>query len=167
MLSVIALSAIELCFNFIPSRKATQITTAHVVKALFESVWLYLLPEANSVIVTVIAMDFCCSRYIDLQHDNRQQSNPGKENGRTTTRLSTSFPVSILAPPQVFLLSTGFGLGAVQGGKMAGLRFRAENAHRLPNDTTGWYFYHKAKNYQAMYGGVKEGLKMEPEALVA
>ena len=43
---------------------------------------------------------------------------------------------------------------------MAGLRFRAENAHRLPNDTTGWYFYHKAKNYQAMYGGVKEGLKM-------
>ena len=43
---------------------------------------------------------------------------------------------------------------------MAGLRFRAENAHRLPNSTTGWYLYHKSKNYQATYGGVKEGSKM-------
>ena len=43
---------------------------------------------------------------------------------------------------------------------MAGLRFRAENAHRLPDTTTGWYLYHKSKNYQASHGGLKEGLKM-------
>ena len=43
---------------------------------------------------------------------------------------------------------------------MAGLRFRAENAHRLPGNTAGWYLYHKSKNYQATYGGAKEGMKM-------
>jgi hypothetical protein len=43
---------------------------------------------------------------------------------------------------------------------MAGLRFRAENSHRLPHDTTGWYLYHKSKNYHIMFGGVKEGIKM-------
>jgi len=55
---------------------------------------------------------------------------------------------------------TGFVLGAANGGQMAGLRFRAENAHRLPTSTVGWYLYHKSKNYNAMLGGVKEGLKM-------
>ena len=68
-----------------------------------------------------------------------------------SSRLRLSFGVSFL---------TGFGLGAVHGGKMAGLRFRAENAHRLPDTTAGWYLYHKSKNYQATYGGVKEGIRM-------
>jgi hypothetical protein len=40
------------------------------------------------------------------------------------------------------------------------LRFRAENAHRLPKTSTGWYLYHKSKNYHMALGGVKEGLKM-------
>ena len=54
----------------------------------------------------------------------------------------------------------GFGLGATYGGNMAGLRFRAENAHRLPTSQVGWYLYHKSKNYHVMAGGVKEGLRM-------
>lgn len=54
----------------------------------------------------------------------------------------------------------GFALGATQGGLVAGLRFRAENAHRLPETTTGWYFYHRSKNYNAMFGGIKEGLRL-------
>lgn len=43
---------------------------------------------------------------------------------------------------------------------MAGLRFRAENAHRLPTSEVGWFLYHKSKNYNAMLGGVREGLRM-------
>lgn len=54
----------------------------------------------------------------------------------------------------------GFTLGAAHGSIEAGYRFRAENAHRLPRSQTGWYLYHKSKNYNAMYGGAIEGLKM-------
>lgn len=43
---------------------------------------------------------------------------------------------------------------------MSGLRFRAENAHRLPSSQVGWYLYHKSKNYHVLLGGVKEGVKM-------
>lgn len=54
----------------------------------------------------------------------------------------------------------GFSLGATQGGQMAQLRFRAEHAHKMPDSTTGWYLYHKTKNYHAMQGGIREGLRM-------
>ncbi|KAK4187931.1 FAD-linked oxidoreductase-like protein [Podospora australis] len=64
--------------------------------------------------------------------------------------------------PMASLLSfgTGFLLGAGHGSRTAGLQFRAEHAHKLPTTTTGWYLYHKSKNYRAARGGVKEGLKM-------
>jgi hypothetical protein len=52
------------------------------------------------------------------------------------------------------------GLGVSHGAQEAGLRFRAENAHRLPTSPTGWYLYHKSKNYKMAFGGVKEGIKM-------
>lgn len=54
----------------------------------------------------------------------------------------------------------GFGLGAMQGGQMSQLRFRAEHAHKMPDTTAGWYFYHKSKNYHAMQGGLIEGMRM-------
>jgi hypothetical protein len=54
----------------------------------------------------------------------------------------------------------GFTLGTAQGGKMAGLQFRAEHAHKLPTSTTGWFLYHKSKNYQIAYGGLREGFRM-------
>ncbi|PHH66220.1 hypothetical protein CDD81_7813 [Ophiocordyceps australis] len=54
----------------------------------------------------------------------------------------------------------GFTLGAIQGGQTAQLRFRAEHAHKMPDSTTGWYLYHKSKNYHAMHGGIREGLRM-------
>ena len=60
----------------------------------------------------------------------------------------------------LFGSSIGAVLGASHGGRREGLRFRAENAHRLPTSQKGWYFYHKSKNYAAMLGGVKEGLRM-------
>ena len=60
----------------------------------------------------------------------------------------------------IFGSGIGFILGASHGAKREGLRFRAENAHRLPTSQKGWYFYHKSKNYAAMLGGVKEGARM-------
>lgn len=69
---------------------------------------------------------------------------------------------AILRLPMASALSffAGFTLGTAQGGKMAGLRFRAEHAHKLPTTTTGWFLYHKSKNYHIAYGGIREGLKM-------
>ncbi|KAM0126761.1 hypothetical protein ACHAP3_009130 [Botrytis cinerea] len=54
----------------------------------------------------------------------------------------------------------GMALGISHGSQAASLRFRAENAHRLPTSPTGWYLYHKSKNYNTGLGGVKEGLRM-------
>ncbi len=54
----------------------------------------------------------------------------------------------------------GMALGLSHGSQTTGLRFRAENAHRLPSTPTGWYLYHKSKNYHMAWGGVKEGFKM-------
>jgi len=54
----------------------------------------------------------------------------------------------------------GLALGYVHGSKKAGLLFRAENAHRFPTTSTGWFQYHKTKNYISIVGGVKDGLKM-------
>lgn len=72
-----------------------------------------------------------------------------------------SLPTAIRIPVATTLsFMTGLVLGATQGSKMAGLRFRAEHAHKLPTSTTGWYLYHKSKNYQMMFGGIKEGVKM-------
>jgi hypothetical protein len=55
---------------------------------------------------------------------------------------------------------TGLCLGLAHGSTETGLRFRAENAHRLPDTQTGWYLYHKSKNYHVILGGLKEGIKM-------
>lgn len=56
--------------------------------------------------------------------------------------------------------STGLALGYYHGSKKAGLVFRAENAHRFPTTSTGWFQYHKTKNYIGVVGGVKDGMKM-------
>src|SRR5271168_3181938 len=78
---------------------------------------------------------------------------------RIDSRFSLPFGMRLpLATSLSFLV--GMGLGVSHGSQVAGLRFRAENAHRLPSTPTGWYLYHKSKNYHMAYGGVKEGLKM-------
>ncbi|KAF9872579.1 hypothetical protein CkaCkLH20_10076 [Colletotrichum karsti] len=73
--------------------------------------------------------------------------------------------LSIPTPARIPLAGlTGFGigmaLGIAQGGQTAQLRFRAEHAHKMPTTTTGWYLYHKSKNYHTMYGSLREGLRM-------
>ena len=74
-------------------------------------------------------------------------------------RLSLPFHIRLPIASSVSFL-TGMALGLSHGSQSAGLRFRAENAHRLPQTPTGWYLYHKSKNYHMMLGGVKEGFKM-------
>lgn len=76
--------------------------------------------------------------------------------------------LSMMAPTRIMLASlasfgVGSALGMAQGSKMAGLRFRAEHAHRLPTTPTGWFMYHKSKNYIMARGAIKEGLKMGPK----
>lgn len=77
----------------------------------------------------------------------------------TDERLSLPFPVRLPLGVSIAAV-TGFTLGAVHGSSELGYRFRAENAHRLPTTQTGWYLYHKSKNYHMMLGGFKEGRKM-------
>jgi hypothetical protein len=74
-------------------------------------------------------------------------------------RFSLPFYIRIpFATSLSFLI--GLSLGISHGSAVSGLRFRAENAHRLPTTPTGWYLYHKSKNYHRAFGGVKEGFKM-------
>lgn len=77
-------------------------------------------------------------------------------------RLAIPFKFRFPAATAIALF-TGASLGISHGGKTAGMRFRAENAHRFPTTPSGWYLYHKSKNYHMMLGGLKEGLKMGPK----
>ena len=77
-------------------------------------------------------------------------------------RLSLSTPLR-LTYSVLGGFATGLFLGLSHGSQTAGLRFRAENAHRLPTTQKGWYFYHKSKNYHVMLGGFTEGLKLAPK----
>lgn len=56
--------------------------------------------------------------------------------------------------------SVGMAMGSSYGSKKAAYRFRAENAHRFPTTSPAWFQYHKSKNYVAIVGGVKEGMRM-------
>ena len=66
---------------------------------------------------------------------------------------------------QRLLISTfsAFACGTVLGytttSRLAALRFRAENAHRLPISQPGWYLYHKSKNYYKLAKGIPAGLR--------
>ena len=74
-------------------------------------------------------------------------------------RLSIPFYIRLPAAT-TGAFATGLALGLSHGSKIAGLRFRAENSHRFPTTSAGWYLYHKSKNYHMMLGGIKEGMKM-------
>ncbi|KAF9395221.1 hypothetical protein BGX21_010022 [Mortierella sp. AD011] len=51
----------------------------------------------------------------------------------------------------------GFILGGVIGSRQSGMQYLAENAHRLPKNMEGWYFYHKRKNYRMAWGALRKG----------
>ncbi|KAF2119761.1 hypothetical protein BDV96DRAFT_473991, partial [Lophiotrema nucula] len=76
----------------------------------------------------------------------------------TRERLAMSVDRRMLAG-SLFSFFGGFILGSSHTGRMASLRFRAENAHRLPYTNPGWYLYHKSKNYYKMNAGIQAGVK--------
>ena len=89
----------------------------------------------------------------------RTSSSPSSSKPFYENRLSIPFFIRLpTATAGAFI--TGMALGLSHGSKTAGLRFRAENSHRFPTTSAGWYLYHKSKNYHAMLGGIKEGMKM-------
>lgn len=53
----------------------------------------------------------------------------------------------------------GSMLGYLNTSRLASLRFRAENAHRLPISQPGWYLYHKSKNYYKLKYGITAGFR--------
>lgn len=91
----------------------------------------------------------------------REEWTPTREEYAQTWKESRlSIPPFIRIPAAaVAAFGIGMCLGLAHGSKMAGLRYRAEHAHRLPTTTTGWYLYHKSKNYHLALGGLKEGMK--------
>ena len=75
------------------------------------------------------------------------------------SRLSLPFVLRFLTAFAVSFTS-GAILGLAHGSRTSGLRFRAENSHRFPTTPTGWYLYHKSKNYHIALGGLKEGFRL-------
>ena len=94
-----------------------------------------------------------------LQADYSAEAIPPLTDPTVSQRLSIR-PIVRIPAATLTGFFTGLMLGASHGGKTAALRFRAENAHRLPVSTKGWYLYHKSKNYHMALNGIKEGLKM-------
>lgn len=102
-------------------------------------------------------------RITEVTHNNQALGRPAltREDYDEMCRNSRlSMPSFIRIPgAAVAGFSIGMSLGLSMGSKMAGLRFRAEHAHKLPTTTAGWYLYHKSKNYHLAFGGLKEGLR--------
>lgn len=98
---------------------------------------------------------------IDVQEKQRLQQlyEERRVEGRMDSRMS--LPYGERLPLAMFIaFAAGLGLGLPHGSQAAGLRFRAEHAHKLPTTKNGWFLYHKSKNYNMGLSGVRDGLKM-------
>lgn len=78
---------------------------------------------------------------------------------RDNSRLDMA-PESRIVLASLASFGVGAALGLSQGSTMSGLRFRAEHAHKLPTTPTGWFMYHKSKNYNMARDGLREGVRM-------
>jgi hypothetical protein len=72
--------------------------------------------------------------------------------------IFVNVPTRLLALPAAAGV-LGLLIGFSRGGRSAGLRFLAENAHRPPRTVGGWYFYNKTKNYRVLLAGGQEGAR--------
>ncbi|KAF8462528.1 hypothetical protein BDZ91DRAFT_698901 [Kalaharituber pfeilii] len=76
-------------------------------------------------------------------------------------RLSLPLPARLIFST-LLTFPPSFLLGLHQGYTTHSLRFRAENAHRLPppgSPQAQWYLYHKSRTYAGFLGGIKEGVR--------
>jgi hypothetical protein len=77
---------------------------------------------------------------------------------------SPSERLSLATPERITLAMlinacTAFASGCHQGARTSGLRFLAENSHRMPKSQKGWYIYHRYKKNKMMIGGLQAGVK--------
>ncbi|KAL2888997.1 Cell cycle control protein G10 family protein [Ceratocystis lukuohia] len=104
----------------------------------------------------------------DSSTTSNLDSDPGRQlHSQAFPALAVNDRPRLGIPTSVRLLAAGSSsfaagalLGMTQGGRMAQLRFRAEHAHKMPSTMTGWYLYHKSKNYHAAQGAIVEGVRM-------
>lgn len=124
--------------------------------------------EENDKLIRAAKRELQAAKRGDLADTSELISVPGAELEPGVFELMTGYsgerlgmPLAIRVP---LLMTTSFGagflLGAASGGPKAGDRYRAENAHRLPVTKSGWYLYHKSKNYHTIVGGVTSGVKL-------
>ena len=113
-------------------------------------------PEASTISLPAISLQPRLANATSASISESQ--GPVTVTGHRFERLSIPWPVRIPIA-SLSALGAGFILGAAQGTQKAGLRYRAENAHRMPITQTGWFLYQKSKNYHSMLGGIKEGTK--------
>jgi hypothetical protein len=95
------------------------------------------------------------AKHQELRREAWEAYQARKKKERLSQFPTTRIPITALA---AFCIGTVSG--AINGSKVAGLRFRAENAHRLPTSQKGWYYYHKSKNYNATWEAIKTGPKL-------
>ncbi|KAG0254930.1 hypothetical protein BG011_005419 [Mortierella polycephala] len=103
------------------------------------------------------------------QAERVSQSVPGSAGGRGGDDFSSALSKNPhlnrigLEPMRRIMLITvsasfwGFILGGAIGSRQSSMQYLAENAHRLPKNMEGWYFYHKRKNYRMIWGAVQKG----------
>ncbi|KAF2822653.1 hypothetical protein CC86DRAFT_357687 [Ophiobolus disseminans] len=93
-----------------------------------------------------------------LEHIPEPPSSTPKRTPPNAPRLNMPFDRRLLLTSTLSTLC-GFTLGSTSAGRLASLRFRAENAHRLPISNPGWYLYHKSKNYYKWRHGIASGFR--------
>jgi Tim17/Tim22/Tim23/Pmp24 family len=86
------------------------------------------------------------------------QGQPSKTIFNPNERLSLAPPARIAIGIFGGLLG-GMALGFMSGFQTAGLRFRAENAHRMPKSEKDWFFYHRSKSHYSVLAGMKASAK--------
>jgi len=94
----------------------------------------------------------------DAQSSARGAAPPSIPPDPSLDRLGMSFDRRLLLATFTSF-TCGASLGYLNTSRLAALRFRAENAHRLPTSQRAWYLYHKSKNYYKMKYGITAGLK--------
>ncbi|OMJ08749.1 hypothetical protein AYI69_g10953 [Smittium culicis] len=67
--------------------------------------------------------------------------------------MEPSKRISILTMTGVL---SGAVAGGYLGGRFASWQYLAERSHNLPTTVSGWYYYHKWKNYRVILGAFKK-----------
>ncbi|OLY82221.1 hypothetical protein AYI68_g3660 [Smittium mucronatum] len=88
----------------------------------------------------------------DFTHDNVEET---QRNSSQLVRIHMEPPKRITLLTITGALS-GAVVGGYIGGRSASWQYLAERSHNLPTTVSGWYYYHKWKNYRVVLGAIKK-----------